>query len=256
MEPVTTWIDRGWYIAVEFELSTSARMEEVLDLARQNPHFVELMDERGVTVYRVIFFKNDFPKFDQLMELVGNWKSTTLYLKGNPVNKDHQEEWLACYRVYWGHRKTLNTRDFCGLSKLNRFPDFLGCYERNIYLRWRDPLYSYYQHHSKAWYTFGKRVRDRFVVDKPAMTAFLNKINADYDVCPCYDLERIEHAIHKLPAEINPVVHPEWQFKEQFLASNPRTSVNQEIALTTLNDIVPVDEKAYNRFMERIFTEE
>ncbi len=251
------WIDRGWYVAVEFELSTSGRMEDVLELARQNPHFVELVDERGVTVYRTIFFKPDFPRFDRLYSLIGTWKSTTLYVKGDKIPREQLDEWYLCYKVYWGHRKSLTAKDNCGVSKVNRFPDFLGCFERNIYLRWRDPLYAHYQHLSRTWYSFGERTRDRFVLDKPAMTAFLKKLNIDYEACPCYDHERIERVLRKLPQEINPAVHKEWLFKEDYLKSiGARSYVNYDIAISTLNAIVPSDEKSYHAFMERLLDSE
>lgn len=251
------WIDRGWYLALEFELSNSPKFETALELARQNKHFVELVDERGVSLYRTIHFKADFPKFDQLFSIVGLWKSTKMYFKGDAIRKEDFEIWYTCYKTYWGHRKTLGENDFCGTSKLHKFPDFAGCYERNIYLRWRDPLYAHYQLSSRMWYSFGKRQHGVYVVDKPAMAAFLEKTNEEYKACPCYGHAAIERVLHKLPKEINPAIHKDWQFKEDFLKlSASKAYFNYDIAISVIPEICPVNEKAYVKYMERIFRTE
>jgi hypothetical protein len=248
------WIDRGWYLVLEFELINSTRFETALEIAKKNPHFVELVDERGVTFFRTIYFKKDFPKFGELYDLVGTWKNTKLFFKGDDLAKEHFENWFTSYKQYWGHRKTLNDQDYCGVGKFNTYPDFLGCYDRNISLRWRDPLVIHYQYSSKVWYGFGKRVGLIYKLDKSAIVNYLNKINEEYLNCPCYGHALVDRYLNKLPNEINPSVQPEWQFKEEYLKlSAGRTFFNYDIAMTTMPDICPVSEKAYEKFMTRIF---
>lgn len=251
-----SWVDHGWYLALEFELTSSAKFDQVVEMAKSHPHFTELVDERGVSLFRTIYFKRDFPKFDALYALVGNWKSTRLYLKGDEITRTDFETWYSCYKTYWGHRKLLNDADACGQTRAAAFPDFLGCYERNILLKWRDPMFSAYQFTSKVWYHFGKRVRDLFVVDKEAMLAYLQKANDEYVVCPCYGHAWIDHFITKLPREINPLITREWLFKEDYLKTQVKTMFNYDIALSTLPAICPVNEKAYVKFMNRMFSEE
>jgi hypothetical protein len=255
-ESPLSWIDRGWYVALEFELTSSAKFDQAVEMAKGHPHFAELVDERGVSLYRTIYFKKDFPKFEILYGLVGNWKSTRLYLKGDEITKTDFEIWYACYKTYWGHRKILNDGDTCGLTRTSVFPDFLGCYERHIVLKWRDPVFSSYQFSSKTWYHFGKRVRDTFVVDKEAMVSYLARTNEEYRVCPCYGHAGIDRFVSKLPKEINPVIYKEWLFKEDYLKTQARAMFNYEIAMSTLPDICPANEKAYLTFMNKLFQEE
>ncbi len=250
------WVDRGWYAALEFELTTSAKFDQAVVLAAGHPHFTELVDERGISLYRTIYFKKDFPKFEALFALVGNWKSTRIYVKGNEVSRQNFDIWYACYRTYWAHRKILNDADACGVSRSSVFPDFLGCYDRNIVLKWRDPSYSAYQFSSKVWYVFGKRVQNAFVVDKEAMRQYLARTNEEYLACPCYGHVWIEHFLSKLPKEINPVIYKEWLFKEDYLKTQTKALFNYDIAMSTLPDICPVNEKAYLKFMNRLFKEE
>ncbi|MCB0832718.1 MAG: hypothetical protein KDC45_04585 [Bacteroidetes bacterium] len=247
------WVDRGWYVVLEFELANSARMDQVLEKAKTNPHFVELIDERGVTMYRTIYFKNDFPRFADLYELVGSWKNSRLFYRGDEVRKEHFDLWYQSYKIYWGHRKTLNSGDYCGLGKMSPYPDFLGCYERCVELRWRDPLFTHYQLNSRVWYSFGKKTKEVFTVDKPAMISYLSGLNEDYHACPCYGHTVIEHVLNQLPNEINPLIHKEWQFKGEYLKHTAdRSYFNFDIAMTTLPDICPVSEKAYHKFMQKI----
>jgi hypothetical protein len=250
------WVDRGWYVVLEFELTGSARVEMAVELARSHPHFTELVDERGRTLYRNIYFKRDFPKFDALYSIVGSWKSTRTYLKGDEIERNRFEPWYLSYRTYWGHRKMLNEADACGTSRTSPFPDFLGCYDRSIILKHRDPMFSSYQYSSKVWYHFGKRIRDAFVLDKSGMLAYLNRVNEDYLSCPCYGHALIDHFITKLPREINPAVHKEWVFKEDYLKAQVRVLFNYEIAMSTMPEVCPVSEKAYVDFMTRLFKSE
>jgi hypothetical protein len=248
------WVDRGWYLVLEFELVHSPRFEDAVELARKNERFAELVDERGVTFYRTIYFKNDFPKFHELYDVVGAWKNTKLNFKGDDISKNDFELWYASYKQYWGHRKTLNSGDYCGVNKMSHYPDFLGCYDRCVELRWHDPLFSHYQFFSKVWYSFGKRVGTIYVVDKQAILNHLNKVNKDYLPCPCYGHSVIEHYVNKLPKEIHPALHREWQFKEDYLKLSANKSFfNFDIALSTMPEICPINEKAYYKFMDRIF---
>jgi hypothetical protein len=256
VETQRTWIERGWYLVLEFELANSARFNAALEIAKKNPNFSELVDERGITFFRTIYFKKDFPKFTELYALVGAWKNTKLNFKGDDLAKEDFEIWFPSYQQYWGHRKILNESDFCGINKFETTPDFLGCYERNISLRWRDPMVIHYQYSSKVWYSFGKRVHELYRVDKQAMLTYLKTINEEFLACPCYGQDRIEHYVNKLPAEIDPGVHKEWQFKEDYLKlSAGRAFFNYDIAMSTMPDVCPVSEKAYEKFMNRIFKE-
>ncbi|KAB2880032.1 hypothetical protein F9K33_06900 [bacterium] len=249
------WVDRGWYLVVEFELVHSPKLDAALELAQKNAYYAELVDERGVTFYRAIYFKTDFPKFLEIYDIVGMWKNTKLNFKGDDIAKNDFEIWYTSYKQYWGHRKTLNSADYCGVNKMSHYPDFLGCYDRCIEFRWRDPLFTHYQFSSKVWYSFGKRVGHVYVLDKQAILNHLNKVNKEYHACPCYGHSLIDLYVNKLPKEMDPVLHKEWQFKEDYLKLSANKSFfNYDIALSTMTEICPVNEKAYYKFMDRIFS--
>lgn len=254
-EELLRWVDRGWYLVLEFELVHSPKLDAALELAQKNVYYAELVDERGVTFYRAIYFKTDFPKFLEIYDIVGMWKNTKLNFKGDDITKNDFEIWYTSYKQYWGHRKTLNSADYCGVNKMSHYPDFLGCYDRCIEFRWRDPLFTHYQFSSKVWYSFGKRVGHVYVLDKQAILNHLNKVNKEYLACPCYGHSLIELYVNKLPKEMDPVLHKEWQFKEDYLKLSANKSFfNYDIALSTMTEICPVNEKAYYKFMDRIFS--
>ncbi len=249
------YIDRGWYVALEFELSSSVKFEAALALARQNPHFTELVDERGVSIYRAIYFKDLFPKFHDLYDIVGGWKNTRYYFKGHELRQTDFDIWYPCFRTYWGHRRSLNITDYCGQSRVNPYPDFIGCYDRNIFLRWRDPLMIHYHQHSRMWYSFGKRVSGGFQLDKPAMHHYLRNLNHDFHPCPAYGHHMIDQVVHKLPNVIQIADRKQWLYKEDFLKLSERQAMmfHYEIALSVLPEICPVSEKIYYKYLDQCF---
>ncbi len=250
----TPWIDRGWYLAVEFELSKSGRYEEAIEMAKENSQYVELVDERGITWHRAIFFKKDFPVFNDLYDMVKAWRGTRFYLKGDELKKDDFAIWYECFARYWGHRKELLDHDYCGTDKFLSYPKFLGCYDRNIGLEWRDPIANYYGYRSKSWYAFGKRDKNAYRIDKEAILKFLTKANRDYISCPCYGHALIEHYLHKLPNEIDPLLHTEWQWKDDYLKIGAnRGFMSYDAFLSAVPEICPISQKAYQKFMVKIF---
>ncbi len=250
-----TFVDRGWYMVMEFELSSSGKFAQAVEIAKQNPHFTELVDERGVSIYRTIYFKDQFPRFHDLFEIVGGWKNTRFYFKGTEIKPIELETWYTSFRAYWGHRRSLNITDYCGQSKINPYPDFIGCYDRNIYLRWRDPLMTHYHQGSRMWYSFGKRSGNEFLIDKTAMHHYLKSLNPDFHPCPAYGHHIVDQVIHKLPNSLKPAEGKQWLFKEDYLRASERHAMmfHHEIALSVLPDICPVSEKNYHKFLDAIF---
>lgn len=84
----TQWVDRGWYLILEFGESSSEKLDRVVAIARRHPGFIRLLDENREIVYRNVYRHRDLSRFWTLFERVRNWKSTRVFINGNPVRTD------------------------------------------------------------------------------------------------------------------------------------------------------------------------
>ncbi len=85
----TQWVDRGWYLVLEFGETTSDKLDRVLRVARQHPGYVRLLDENRQIVYRTLYRRRDLNLFWLLFERVHNWKSTRVYVNGNLISHEY-----------------------------------------------------------------------------------------------------------------------------------------------------------------------
>lgn len=250
-----TWVDRGWYLVLEFFQSSSRRFEQTVELARGLPNFQELVDEKSATIYRNIFFEHDFHKIRPLYERVQNWKQVRIFVNGDPITKTQFDYWFSCQQFYWQARP-LPANAVCGRSK-SAYPDFLGCHNRNVFLKWRDPLMNSYHYSSRMWYAFGSldEAHREYVLDKPAMLAFLEKVNTNYQNCPCYRQRWIDEQLAHLPKRI-PVSDDDgtWITKEDYLRLN-RTRFYHPFIIghSDIPEICPKNQPGYERYMSGLF---
>ncbi len=84
-ERTKTWINRGWYVALEFGESSSSNFTSVVNTARRHPGFVKLLDEKREIVYRNIYTHSDLAKFWRLFGMVRAWRNTRVFVNGQPV---------------------------------------------------------------------------------------------------------------------------------------------------------------------------
>lgn len=83
------WVDRGWYLVLEFGETTSDKLDRVLRVARRHPGYVKLLDENRQIVYRTLYRRRDLSLFWPLFERVRNWKSTRVFVNGDPVSLEY-----------------------------------------------------------------------------------------------------------------------------------------------------------------------
>ncbi len=83
------WVDRGWYLVLEFGETTSDKLDRVLRVARRHPGYVKLLDENRQIVHRVLYRRRELDLFWSLFERVRTWKSTRVFVNGNPIGTDY-----------------------------------------------------------------------------------------------------------------------------------------------------------------------
>lgn len=201
------WVDRGWYLVLDFGASRSNQFEKARDLARSLPNHQELVDENGQIVYRNIFRLENMPEFLELYRLVGKWQSCQLFVNGYKVgDMESENNGLACYLSYlegdFNYCRNRPTRQTGGI------PEYIGCFRSHV---------AVYPWGWKPWYNFIKRVREnRYLeVDLPGIIDTAHAHLLEVNLCPLINWDHTLAMIEALPREIDLKAEPHWFVNNQ-----------------------------------------
>ena len=157
------WVDRGWYLVVEFEKSSSGLFDLALKQAEAHESHCQLMDHRGHVFHRVVYGHDDTPQAIELLDIIGQWRGARAYLKGHAVSPAVVRTQLDCYA--W--RLKVGRVGECPLLPVPDwpFPTALGCQWGSAVLDWNGPGWG---RHCRSWFESGKVEHGcRLVTDKP-----------------------------------------------------------------------------------------
>lgn len=82
---------REWYVVIEFGESLSEQFAQAVALAKKQPGYTRLLDEKRALVHRVIFRRKDLRQFWALLDLVRLWKTARVYVNGQ--ERDASQLW-------------------------------------------------------------------------------------------------------------------------------------------------------------------
>lgn len=200
------WADRGFYAVIEFEQSISKKFQEVVEVARRCPGYVELLLDGGRIVHRNLFRKPDLGSFPELFEMVAGWRSARFFINGDAVSQEIVRSTVLCYVERGGGNGDVKLE--CGQMRVRSWPlpDFVGCYRYKILLN-RNPFYRE-SDQAFHWYEHGQVVTENgkryLAVDKAQMRKYLSEAYH----CPNFRVGWVEEAIAGLPDRI-PLDAPE-----------------------------------------------
>lgn len=239
------WLDKGWYLVIEFEKSTSGLFPEALRLAQAQPSYCQLMDHRGHVFHRVILREAEAEQALELLELIQNWSHARAYVKGDPIQPADVMRQIECYALR-RHRGTLSG---CLLLPQGDwpFPAALGCRWDAVQLEWTgEPFNSW----TRYWFQFACLDSDRLlIIDKNRLQARVGSAFAARGACPMVQAARFEQILGRLPDSIDLDKQPEWKRDTHYPL---RTSIYMPSALKHDPPVVPTDMDAYRRYMTRI----
>ncbi|MBI3944461.1 MAG: hypothetical protein HY321_00930 [Armatimonadetes bacterium] len=197
-DPVS-WADRGWYLALEFQQSSSAAFDDALSIAAGHPGFAILIDESGTCVYRTLYRAHQLRPLSRLLHLVAGWKNTRVYISGQVADPEAVETWLACYVVYSRLRP----------APCREPPDLtdpatpVGCRFAGISLATSD---------WDGWYRQGFVDEQRvFHLDREALRQRVRSWERSYAACPYADAEVLRRVVESLPDRIIPRTDRCWR---------------------------------------------
>ena len=112
-----------WNISISFGKSTSKNFSKALFLAKNSDRYVEDVDSEENAIYQAFFLEKNFLEFMRLYKLVGNWKSTFVFINGEIIDNKSLGKINICY----GDKLKFNDPNFCfGASEWTSNP--FGCH--------------------------------------------------------------------------------------------------------------------------------
>lgn len=179
-------LSNQWYVSISFGKSTSQNFDRALYLAKQAPKYSEQM-YNGKMVYQATYGEapNEFLAFVKLYELISNWKSTTVIINGEIIDRKIVGGLNYCY----GDKCRSGNTKFCyGASYMTENP--FGCHRLQI---------SACNH---PWWSFNQRIGNYYIIDKTAIKSRIDEYGSKYNICPCYNQEIIYNVLNNLPSKL------------------------------------------------------
>lgn len=185
----TTEIPTKWEISVSFGKSTSSNFDRALYLAKNAKRYEET-EYNGKKIYQAFFSSKpkSYLEFIKLYELVSGWKSTSVMINGEMVDRKIISGLNWCY----GDRCRTGKTNFCyGASEMTDNP--FGCHRLQI-SRCNHP-----------WWQFTNYNGVNYTVDKKAILERATDYSTAYRLCPAFNWEKIVRAIEELPDTIDSI---------------------------------------------------
>lgn len=174
-------VTQEWHIMLSFGHSRSANLDKALSIAKSEASFSE-SEYNGKPIYQVTFSakRKSFLKYLKLYEIVGNWKSTAVFINDKAIDRKIVGRINYCY----GDCCRSGNKAFCyGASFMTKNP--FGCHRLQI------------SAHNNPWHSFYKRSDNgTFRLDRESMKNQIDNYALIYSLCPVFSYEQIMHVFH------------------------------------------------------------
>lgn len=173
----------NWNISVSFGKSSSQNYQKALTLARSAPQYYE-QEYEDTIIHQATYSASpkDYLAFIMLYELVCDWKSSFVFINGQPIDRKIIGQLNYCY----GDKCRSTDPRYCfGASYMTENP--FGCHRIQISAA-NHPWWSYYRMQG-----------NKYVLNIDEMLQRIYSAESKYSCCPCFDLDSILDALYKLP---------------------------------------------------------
>ena len=248
-QPGANWVDRGWYLITEFEMTNSRYFQKALALAQKSPGFIKLMDERNVLIYRNIFQPENLLEFEELYNLIRTWRNTRVYIKGEEVDPTLLDDGVACYIKTKLRRWSYHTCQ--SFDEKESKWGYLGCWRSGVTLNWVPGASAHFG--ARCWFYDGSlNSRGVYVIHKDEIYQRVFGGLEEYRRCPLLNLKNLSALIDRLPDRIDPKVDKEWKYTQ---GSKPRRVPRYDLYFEEpppVPAVLPINEAAYRAYMQRV----
>jgi hypothetical protein len=227
-------VDRGWNLVLDFQRIDRPDMEQIIARHADHPAAVRILDERGTCIYRNIYQPEDLLLFRQQWRALSGWPGVNLYLQGWPAAAEEIDHFLDCHIEHiLGEGRDPGR---CAEGKL--FPDYLGCRDSHIRLRYHPgPPDSTRPH----WFELSRPLSpESWALDSHRIQAFLNRLRRRA-ACPALSFSRIDACLARLPERIDVAETGIWKYDYT------------PLAIPFQKRLIPRDADRYHAYMEQLF---
>lgn len=207
-------IYKRWNISISFGKSTSKNFNKALYLAKNSDRYVEDADNQGNLVYQAFFIEKNFLEFMRLYKLIGNWKSTFVFINGEIIDNKSLGKINICY----GDKLKFNDPNFCfGASEWTSNP--FGCHRLML-----TPSQT-------PWWSFGEfNVLGDWIVHKEEIVEKIKYKSKLFEKCPAFDMERALKIAELLPDKISRKKDKEkWYFTDSGVMPLDYMNINKNV---------------------------
>lgn len=176
----------SWEVSLSFGVSRSPAFQQALYLWEHAPRHVYL--EEPTPVYQCFFSADpdEFLAYLQLYDIIKGWKTTSILVNGQFVDKKIMSHINYCYGDKCRYRK----EGFCfGASDYSENP--FGCHRLQI------------ESYRNPWYSYGHKNGKNFFIDKCQLRKVIEENSVVYRLCPAFDLDEILHRLDDLPSHLS-----------------------------------------------------
>ncbi|WP_299516505.1 hypothetical protein [uncultured Rummeliibacillus sp.] len=207
-------IYKRWNISISFGKSTSKNFSKALYLAKNSDRYVEDADDQGNSVYQAFFIEKNFLEFMRLYKLIGNWKSTFVFINGEIIDNKSLGKINICY----GDKLKFNDPNFCfGASEWTSNP--FGCHRLML-----TPSQT-------PWWSFGEfNVLGDWIINKEEIIEKIKYKAKLFEKCPAFDIERVLKVVELLPDKISRKKDKEkWYFNDSGVMPLDSMKINKNV---------------------------
>jgi transitional endoplasmic reticulum ATPase len=191
-------------LRVVFRRSGGKDFARALEFAERQPGF----GEEASGEFAVAFNQDQLDGYDRLVELVGRWQHTRLYLNGLQVERQRLDHLLACYRA---RLASPDRHAYCAGASVHQTR--VGPVRQLFPCR----LIPISEANDDGWFHHGRLTRDGvFIVDKgqlrQAVAGALDRTLAAH--CPALFPAEVDGVVDRLPDRIDPSRDARWVYRE------------------------------------------
>lgn len=188
-EPEILSSDTVWNCTISFGQSTSSNLDRAIYLAKTYADSYKTEALNGEALHLATYYtgQKSFNNLSNLYKIVGNWKSTALFINGNLIDKKTFSKVKRCY----GDKCLAIHSNFCyGASYFTHNP--FGCHRLKISVSGK-PYWEFYEESGRGTY----------ILNREEMNDRIRQAASVYHYCPEFNLEKIMAVADKIPTEIS-----------------------------------------------------
>lgn len=191
-------------ITITFGKSTSKNYDIAVERAMKHPNYSETGEDKNI-FHKIIYGFNEINEIKSMLDLVGQWKSTKLYV--NNELKPYNEISFLLY-CYSNRENSYNPDEYCcGRDDATSHNDNdFGCRHCGI------NVYGWY-----GLKGFGHIDKSgAFILDKNKIAFTVAKNLEQFSACPALNINKIKKKIEGFPDSINPSTNKQWEYVTEF----------------------------------------